>query len=245
MNNSYSDLCAGELQCELNRHVLTLRLNRPSKANALSSSMLHGIQGVLSRVVKDKAVNAVLLTANGDRVFSGGADLKEMQQAEQDESFATTYYGLWNDVIASIENCPVPVVVLVNGACVAGGLSIALACDIRIATPNAFLSYPRIADGHLPGKYNLKRLMSVVGESRTRLIMLMGYRVHAHEAQHWGLIDTVLETSNLEEQIENLLRPLQNSDRDLLEIAGKLISPTADDSAWAWAENAFHKQGKR
>ena len=181
---TYRDLAGEYLDCQHIDGILTILLNRPAKANALSSEMLKGLIAMLVTAKDDPEVKVVVVTGAGDRAFSGGADLGEMQAAEQDSVFAREYFGLWDDAVNTLMDFPLPTVALVNGACVAGGLSLALACDVRIALGGAFMSYPRVAEGHVPGRHNLTQLVKLVGKSRAKLVMLFGYRVYGLSLIH-------------------------------------------------------------
>ena len=231
---SYRDLTSEHLDCQRVDGILTILLNRPAKANALSSEMLKGLIAMLVMARDDPEIKVVVVTGAGERAFSGGADLAEMQAAEQDSAFADEYFALWEDTVNTLMDFPLPTVALVNGACVAGGLSLALACDVRIALDNAFLSYPRVAEGHLPGRHNLTQLVKLVGKSRAKLVMVFGYRVHAREAQNWGLVDTVLDSPD---DMQGILEPLCQGNRELLVTTKKLIQNPGDDDAWAAAGN--------
>ena len=229
------------LECRLVDGVLTVLLNRPDKANALCSEMLKGLIVVLGTAKNDQEVKAFVVTGAGDRVFSGGADLGEMQAAEQDPAFAQEYFKLWDDAVNALMDFPLPTVALINGACVAGGLSLALACDVRTALDNAFMSYPRVAEGHLPGRHNLTHLTKLVGKSRANLVMLFGYRVYAQEAFAWGLVDTLLDSAT---EMGDILSSLPQGNRELLATAKTLIQNPGDDEAWAEAgSNSDENEG--
>ena len=227
-----TELANGQLRYLNEDGILYLTLNRPDKANALSSQMLEGIQIGLERVLEDSQIKTVVFTGSGDRIFSGGADLAEMEQAERETKFANQYLELWRKTTQAIMNCPLPTIAFLNGACVAGGLSLALCCDVRIATPNAFLSYPRVADGHLPGRFNLTQLVQLVGPSRAKLIMLFGYRVFATEAHAWGLVDSLVGEPGYADDLNSILTAVQKSDPKLLGITKSLANHVLEDAAW-------------
>ena len=231
-STSYQDQADGQLVCDTDHGVLTLRFNRPDKANALSTPILKGLNCILQTAKQDENVRAIVLTGQGDQIFSGGADLNEMERAENDLEFRGTYFALWQEVVNELMSFPLPTLALINGACVAGGLSLALACDMRIATENAFMSYPRVADGHLPGRHNLTQLIRLVGKSKAGLIMLLGYRVYANEAHTWGLVDTVVGADNRQEEMEKLLSALMRSDAKLLAQTKNILNNFEDDGAW-------------
>ena len=238
VSRSYAN---GELQIEVDGGVVKLLINRPHKANALSSPILEGVLEVLEQCINADSVVCVLITGSGERAFSGGADLAEMARSEGDPNYAEQYYGLWERVTTALEASPLFTIALINGACVAGGLSLALACDVRIATKRAFLSYPRVAQGHLPGKFNLTRLVGLVGKSRAKLMLLGSRRVSASEAQLWGLVDSLVDADNAWQCLEDMLAPLRESNATLLKASKSLFQDVDDDAAWEAAASILEE----
>lgn len=240
--NLYDSHSQDLLLCQIDNGILTLTFNRPDKANALSTPMLQSIISTLEHAHKDPRLKAIILTGSGDRVFSGGADLREMEAAEKDPDFEAEYFSLWENTTNAIMNFPLPTIALINGACVAGGLSLALACDIRLATENAFMSYPRVADGHLPGRHNLTRLVQLIGESRTKMIMLLGYRIYAVEAHTWGLVDTVLGMESFADDLKSILAQARQSESVLLAATKTLIGNYNDNETWDSAQKMIESR---
>ena len=101
------------------------------------------------------------------------------------------------------------------------------------------MSYPRVADGHLPGRHNLTQLIQLIGETRANLIMLFGYRVYATEAHVWGLVDTVLHPQIDDGGIDRFLEPARESNQKLLATTKYLIKNYGEDEAWSSAEETI------
>lgn len=157
-----------------------LRLARSQKANALTGDMLRD----LSRAVLAADTPALILTGEGV-VFSAGADLDEMKSG-----LGTS--PAWETLSAAIAGFPGLTIAALNGTLAGGAMGMALACDLRIAVPEARFFYPVMRLGYLPQPSDPARLSALVGPSRARMILLAGQRIGADEALNWGLIDRII-----------------------------------------------------
>ena len=160
----------------------TLTLRRPEKANALNRAMLIALDDAVAHA-GDAGAQALVLTGEG-RVFSAGADLDEMPQG-----LATD--PLWDRLSGRIAAFPCLTIAALNGTLAGGATGLALACDLRIAVPEAGFFYPVMKRGYLPQPADPARLAALIGPSRARMILLAGARLTADEALAWGLIDRI------------------------------------------------------
>jgi enoyl-CoA hydratase/carnithine racemase len=161
----------------------TITLRRPEKANALTGAMLHALVAALDQALNAQA-RALIVTGEG-RVFSAGADLGEMQAG-----LATD--PAWEAVSSRIAAFPGLSIAALNGTLAGGAMGMALACDLRLAVPEANFFYPVMRLGFLPQPSDPARLAALVGPARAKLILLAGARASAAEALAWGLIDRIL-----------------------------------------------------
>lgn len=157
-----------------------LRISRPQKANALTADMLRDLR----QAVAVAEASVLILTGEGT-VFSAGADLDGMKA------------GLgtnpeWEALSAAIASYPGLTIAALNGTLAGGAMGMALACDLRIAVPEARFFYPVMRLGYLPQPSDPGRLAALVGPSRARMILLAGQRIGADEALAWGLIDRIV-----------------------------------------------------
>lgn len=157
-----------------------LRLARPQKANALTGAMLDE----LCRAVAAADTPVLVLTGEGT-VFSAGADLDEMKAG-----LGTS--PAWETLSSAIASYPGLTIAALNGTLAGGAMGMALACDLRIAVPEARFFYPVMRLGYLPQPSDPARLAALVGPSRARMILLAGQRIGADEALAWGLIDRIV-----------------------------------------------------
>jgi enoyl-CoA hydratase/carnithine racemase len=155
--------------------VLTVTINRPGKANSLTTEMLVLLRDVVRDAATDDTLRAMLITGAGDRVFCAGADLNTLY----DE---TDGPDPWTEMALALHAVPVLTIAAINGPCMGGGLTLALGCDIRLAVPNARFSYPVLKNNVLPGQYDVDRLRALIGPGRSAAILLGGDVIGAQEA---------------------------------------------------------------
>lgn len=161
-------------------------LNRPDKANALTSVMLEDLLDIAKRA---QSARGLILTGTG-KVFCAGADLGEA-------ATGLTVSPLWEQLSAAIAALPCLSVVALNGTLAGGGNGMALACDLRIAVPSAKVFYPVMRLGHLPQPSDVKRMVALMGPARTKLILAGGQKITARQAHDFGLIDRIVEPEAL------------------------------------------------
>lgn len=161
--------------------VLTLTLDRPDKANALTAAMLSDL---VDAVRSASGVRLLILTGAG-AVFSAGADLEEARAG-----LATS--PLWEDLSRAIADLPCLTVAALNGTVAGGALGMVLACDIRLAVPEAQAFYPVAKLGFLPQPSDPVRMIHLIGPARTRLMLVGGARFDASEALAFGLFDRIV-----------------------------------------------------
>lgn len=172
-------------------HMLRISLAREERANSLSTKMgeeLVAIFGMLE--AKPSLYRCVILTADGDRIFCAGADLKE-RNGMDDAAFHEQHY-LFERMVRAISDCPIPTIAVVNGAALAGGLELVLGCDFAYAADHARFGFPEVLRGIMPGGGGTQHLARVVGAPRALELILTGKTFTAAEALEWGLMNKVL-----------------------------------------------------
>lgn len=156
-------------------------LDRPDKANALTGMML---EGLIAAVEGAAGARALILTGIG-RVFSAGADLDAARAG-------LALSPLWEALSSRLAALPALTIAALNGTVAGGAMGMALACDIRLAVPTAQAFYPVMRLGFLPQPSDPKRLSTLIGPARAKLILMAGARVSAEEALSWGLFDRIV-----------------------------------------------------
>ena len=180
-------------------HLLLVTLNRPQALNALNTKMGLELTDLWSRLTTDAgAVRCVVLTGTGERAFCAGADLKERDGMTVDV-WRAQHEGFERAFVALVE-CPVPVIVALNGVAMGGGLELALCCDFIFAARGARLALPEASRGLMPGGMGTQNLPRAVGERRAKELILSGRPIEAEQAEAWGLVNRVCEPGKLLEE---------------------------------------------
>ena len=182
-----------DLLVERSDNVLWLTLNRPKSMNAMTPSMLEALGEALVGAREDDAVRVVVLTGAEDRSFCAGMDLSgapEVTAAEDQFSPPPVHLAKGLDFNK-------PVIAAVNGYALGGGLELALACDLRIASENASFGLPEVGIGTMPGAGGTQRLPRAVPSAIAMKMLLLGERIDAAEALRVGLVSDVVEPGAL------------------------------------------------
>ena len=158
-----------------------LTLDRPSRAHAYDEAHLLALRDGFRGL--SESVSVVVIQSTGDRAFCGGADLKAMKQATPLDALDL----LSQHVFSEIADSPIVSIAAVQGAAIAGGCELALACDLRIVGPNARFALPETALGLIPAAGGCTRLARLVGQSIARQVILAGTAISAMQAVAWGL----------------------------------------------------------
>lgn len=174
-----------------------LTLNRPDALNAMNAEMLDRIESLLGKVEEDPDVRALVLAASGERAFCVGADLKGRAQEEVAGVSPDPLGVRVRRVFAHLEELATPVVAAVQGYCLGGGLELALACDLRVASETARFGFPEAKVGSIPGAGGTQRATRLIGPARTKELMFTGERIDASEALRIGLVNRVVPAGSL------------------------------------------------
>jgi enoyl-CoA hydratase len=176
--------------------VSTLTINRPKALNALNAAVLAELHRHLSALAADHAIRAVVLTGAGERAFVAGADISEFVGTSPVDALGISLR--LQAVATLIETMPKPIVAAINGFCLGGGMELALACDMRIASANAMLGQPEIKLGIIPGGGGTVRLVKAVGTSVAKMLCLTGDPITAERAMALGLVAAIHPAEGLE-----------------------------------------------
>jgi enoyl-CoA hydratase len=175
--------------------IATLTVNRPAALNALNRAVLEDIARVLREVRHDPRVRVLIVTGAGDRAFVAGADIAAM--AEMSATEGLEFSRLGHRVMQSFEDLPIPVIAAVNGFALGGGLELAMACDLIIASEKARFGQPEINLALIPGFGGTQRLPHRIGHARAREYVLTGEMFDAKTALALGLVNQVVAPEEL------------------------------------------------
>lgn len=190
------------IKVEKDRHTFWITLSRPHQLNAFNSVLLQELGEVLDATEKDPSVRCVVITGDGYRAFSSGADLTMFQKATPTEAEEFSRKG--QKIFSKIEEISKPVIAAINGCAIGGGLELALACDIRVATEDAELGTPEVFMGLIPGWGGTQRLVRVVCLGKAKEMVMLGTRLKAEEALKAGLIHKIVPREKLREEVRDI-----------------------------------------
>lgn len=184
--------------------VWTVTINRPEKANSLTLEMLQE----LAQIARDAKDARVLILTGAGKVFSAGADLEAARAG-------LAISPIWEEVSGAIADLRCLTIAALNGTLAGGAMGMALACDVRLAVPNAKFFYPVMKLGFLPQPSDPARMRALIGPARTKLILMGGQKILADEALAFGLIDRICSAETLLTEAEEILADSNIADPDL------------------------------
>ena len=209
--------------------VALVTINRPDQLNALNVQTIKELGDALSSLDLNSSVRAVIITGAGEKAFVAGADIKEFYRFSAGEGKELSRNGQ-KTLSDLIEEMSTPVIAAINGFALGGGLELAMACHLRLASHNAKLGLPEVSLGVIPGYGGTQRLAQLAGKGKAMEMITTAEMITAEQALECGLINHVTTQSELLERC--------------MEIAGKMArnSPGAIGRAIK-AINAGYKEG--
>lgn len=181
---------------EQKERVQVITINRPNQLNALNKNTIQELHTALKSANEDAGIRVVILTGSGEKAFVAGADIKEFASFDVDKGMALAADGQ-KLLFDFIENMTKPVIAAVNGFALGGGLELAMASHIRVASDNAKLGLPEVSLGVIPGYGGTQRLAQLVGRGKAMEMITTAGMISAEEAQQWGLVNHVVSQAEL------------------------------------------------
>ncbi|MDH3388737.1 MAG: enoyl-CoA hydratase-related protein [Gammaproteobacteria bacterium] len=185
---------------ERNQDIATVILNRPQKLNALIKPMWRQLGATIRRLSADDSLRCIVLRGAGDKSFAPGNDISEFKDARSNSKDAKQYGEIHHAALAALGECPVPLVALIQGICVGGGLEIASLCDLRICGDSSRFGIPINRLGLCAGIREMRGLYDLVGKAVTMEILLEGRILDAAEALQKGLVTRVVADDEVVEE---------------------------------------------
>lgn len=182
--------------------VRIITLNRPDKLNALDRATLAELHLAFDQAAADSDVRVVVLTGAGEKAFVAGADISELAQLSPIEAREMSRFG--QQLMAKVETLCKPVIGWINGYCLGGGMELAMACHLRIASEKARFGQPEVNLGVIPGFGGTQRLLRLAGRTAALGLCLTGLQIDAADAHRLGIVNRVVDQDDLEAEVMKL-----------------------------------------
>src|SRR4051794_9842150 len=223
------------LRVERDGAIGRMVFDNPARRNAISGDMWRAIPGAMAQFDADPAIRCIILRGEGTLAFAAGADISEFEKRRSSEASTNEYESAVEAAQHALEHSSKPVIALIHGFCIGGGLEMALACDLRYASDASRFAIPAARLGIGYGVHGTNRLVATVGHAMAREIMFTGRRYSGDEALAMGLVNRVLPQAELDEYVR--LLAVELADNAPLSIAASkriidtIIAPQGDFSA--------------
>jgi len=190
--------------------ICYITINRPKQLNALNSTTIAELNKAITEADNDNSARCIILTGADTKAFVAGADIKEFAtfNIEQGESLARQGQKLLFNLL---ENASTPSIAAINGFALGGGLELAMACHMRIASDNAKMGLPEVSLGVIPGYGGTQRLASLVGKGKAMEMITTAGMLSATEAKEWGLVNHVCSQEELIPLAEKLASKIKRN----------------------------------
>ena len=222
------------------KHAI-LTINRPKAMNIIDNEVLEELFAHLQELNQDEKVKCVIITGSGEKAFIGGANVKAMK--EMDPVEAKQFSQIGQEVLNFMESTmSKPVIAAINGHALGGGLEVAMAADIRVASENAKLGAPEINLGIIPGYGGTYRLPQIVGAGKAKELIYTGKLIDAQEAEQIDLVDKVTSQEELMNTVRELAQKITSKSLRTLNFAKEAVNmglQEPSDKAVQYERNVF------
>ena len=208
--------------------IATVTINRPKALNALNVETLSELVDAFEELKEDDDIGGVLLTGSGEKAFVAGADIAQMRDMDVREARDFSDYG--QNTLLLIESMPKPVIAVVNGYALGGGLEIAMACDIILASEKALFGQPEIKLGIIPGFGGTQRLMRRAGMNIAKELIFTGGMIDAGRALAIGLVNAVYPAEKLMDEAIAMMKIILANGPIAVEMAKSAINTGANQT---------------
>lgn len=202
--------------------IATITINRPATLNALNEETFPEILSRLEDAEKDENVRVIVITGAGEKAFCAGLDLETVKDSNTINAWEATRRG--HKLTLAIEELGKPVIAAINGYALGGGLEIAMACDIRIASEKARVGQPEVNVGLIPGLGGTQRLPRLVGKGIAKELVFTGKMIDAKTAERIGLVNMVVPPERLRSAVEELAKEIMSKSPIAIKLAKELIN---------------------
>ena len=211
-------------------HIARIQLNRPEKLNAIDRDMLADLAGAVAWIDRSLEARVVLIRGSSDRAFCVGADINDWTSLEPMDMWRR-WIRDGQRLFARIAALRQPVIAVLNGFTLGGGLELALAADMRLAADGIELGFPEVSIATLPGWGGTQRLPALIGKGRAKQLIFTSQRISAPQAEQWGLVNEVLPRDKLDDRADELARQIAANAPLAVQFAKQAIDGGTQDGA--------------
>ena len=203
-----------------------ITINRPKALNAMNKETIPEVLSKLEDAEKDEDVRVVVITGAGEKAFCAGLDLKTVRNINVIEAVETSRLG--QKLTLAIEELGKPVIAAINGYALGGGLELAMACDIRIASETAKIGQTEVNVGLIPGWGGTQRLPRLVGKGKAKELIFTGKMIDAKTAERIGLINMVVPPEKLKSAVEELANVIMSKPPIAIKLSKQLVNGSTE-----------------
>ncbi|SEH12313.1 3-hydroxyacyl-CoA dehydrogenase [Natronorubrum sediminis] len=175
-------------------------LDRPHRMNTISDELLEELATAVDLLEDDEEIRSILITGEGEKAFSAGADVQSMAAGGADPLEGQELSRLGQQTFGKLEACDLPIVAGIDGFCLGGGMELSMCADLRVASERSAFGQPELDLGLLPGWGGTQRLKHIVGEGRAKEIILTAERFDAETMADYGFVNDVVDNADLEDE---------------------------------------------
>jgi len=221
--NTYTNLVISQSD-----EIQWITINRPNQLNALNKLTIDELHHAILTASSNDNVRVIVLTGSGEKAFVAGADIKEFADFTPEQGKNLAKEGQ-EKLFNVIENSTKPVIAAVNGFALGGGLELAMASHIRIASSNARLGLPEVSLGVIPGYGGTQRLAQLVGKGKANEMIFTAGMISANEALQWGLVNDVCEPNELIEKVTKIADKIKQNSPNAITQAIRAVNASVDN----------------
>ena len=216
---------------EKSGEIARIIFNQPEKRNAVSLEMWEAVEVAASRFAEDTSVRILILSGAGGKAFVSGADISKFESERASEEGVAHYNATTKRVYDMIEAFPKPTIAQIDGFCIGGGVALSLSCDLRICGKGSQFAIPAAKLGLGYGYPGIKRLVDVVGPSFAKEIFFTARRFDAEEARIMGLVNRVVEDSDVAKAAEETATMIASNAPMTVESVKFIVGETTKDES--------------